>query len=176
MKTLNFLLNFVIFLLTNSKENSLMEALKRDFWKYAATVGGPVDIEDTFLVWAANKKMAFKTAVPLWSSLTKDICSAFGQRFSDDVTVELRGKPEDIESMFGKGLNIPNTGVLEQAKDTIESDLSGNESKNPTLMDLDKYEDEAPTADLGVPPIPTGEPSAGAPPPTGAPPLPATPA
>ena len=93
-----------------------MESLKKEFWKHAATIGGPSDIEDIFLSWAANKKLAFNKAIPLWSSINKDVYAAFGKK----ISLKFEGTPAEFKELK---MDVPSEeGVLEQAKDQIATE------------------------------------------------------
>lgn len=173
-KGLKKMYRFVILGLTQSKEFLLMDALKKEFWKHAASVGGPADIEDIFLSWAAQQKLAFETAVPLWSSINKDIYATFGKKIAGNVSIS--GDANEIKDLFSAG-GAPE-GVLEAAKEDIinpesNAEVSPEKPKVNTLMDSfgEPDEEKVPTPPTegilptalsgGTPPTPP----AGAPPP-----------
>jgi len=172
-KGLKKMYRFVILGLTQSKEFSLMDALKKEFWKHAASVGGPADLEDIFLSWAAKQKLSFEAAAPLWSSINKDVYATFGKKVAGNVSVS--GDAAEIRDLFSDG-GAP-AGVLEEAKEDIINPSSDVETtpekpKVNTLMDSFGEPDEE---NISTPPtegiLPTAL-SGGTPPapPTGAPP------
>jgi len=92
-----------------------METLRKEFWQHVSTAGGPADIGDVFLKWAAGKNLNFDTAKVLWENIDREIHAAFGKKIADNVTVEITGDKETVEEMLGKGPG--EAGPLELAKD-----------------------------------------------------------
>lgn len=146
-----------------------MEALKKEFWKHAASVGGPADIEDIFLSWAADKKLAFDKAIPLWSSINKDIYATFGQKIAD---ISVSGPAEELKKMMsgGGGESPLGEGPLEKAKEEIATGIDtttppkSEEAKKTLLDSLNEPDEESvPTPPTeGILPAP---PAGGTPPP-----------
>lgn len=151
-----------------------MQTLIKEFWTHVSSVGGPADIKDVFLKWAADQKLNFETAKLLWGGIDTEIHDAFNIRKADNVTIS--GDPDAIKGLFGEKVlsDTENIGPLEKEK----IDLNINEDESPekkTLLDsLDQEEPEeniSPNMGGEVPPL-AGE---GMPAPGGTPPLQGTP-
>jgi len=155
-----------------------MEALKKEFWKHAASVGGPADIEDIFLSWAADKKLAFDKAIPLWSSINKDVYAAFGQKLAISMTAE------ELQELTSKAPSaVAGEGPLEKAKEEIATGIDTTaspkqEEAKKTLLDSLNEPDEENVPTLPTEGILPAPPAGGTPPPlpgaspVGAPPAP----
>ena len=142
----------------------VMETLRKSFWKHVSTVGGPSDIKDVFLKWAASNHLNYETAGLLWSNINKEINTAFGKKEADSNLEKLKLLNDILNGTSGESFEKPeeSTGLLGEEKDKIEK---------PGLMDFGTDEDEEespasesiktipPLAGEGTPPpAPTGPP------------------
>jgi hypothetical protein len=94
-----------------------MNSLTNDFWKHVSTVGGPADLRDVFLVWAADQHMTIPQAEDIWKLVSADVDEIFSRsKKVADIEVTWKGPAKELADV-----GIAPEGEDEQSKEKVDA-------------------------------------------------------
>jgi hypothetical protein len=125
-----------------------MNSLTKDFWKHVSTVGGPSELRDVFLKWAADQHMTLPQAEDIWKLVSADVDDIFERpKNAGDVEVTVKGDPKDVElyqQTISEGGPAPAKENGDGALDVLgkpedvkpEESKTNEEEKSESLLDF----------------------------------------
>lgn len=123
-----------------------MNSLTKDFWRHVRTAGGPSDLRDVFLLWAAEQRMTLAQAEDIWKLVCADVDEIFDRsKKADNISVEITGDDTTIKKMLSGEEPLDVLGKPEEVKDEKaepeSKDTDKEDEGSGTLLD---FENEAP--------------------------------
>lgn len=83
-----------------------------DFWKFAANMGCSASLDDAFIAWAKYNNLTIKEGNTIWKHIVASVNSALSIKLADDIEVEVRGNPEDVQKVLKpEGASLAETGL-----------------------------------------------------------------